>query len=1154
MTDPGRIVQPDPDSLQRRAADPGASVWVGASAGSGKTKVLTDRVLTLMLEGTPPQRILCLTFTKAAAAEMANRINKRLAEWATDDDAALADALVRLTGRRPEPERMARARRLFAQVLDAPGGMNIQTIHGFCESLLARFPLEAGIPPHFEVLDERSAAELMQVARDTVLAAAETDATLAAALASITRHAQEDGFASLMVRLSAERGRLARAVERHGGVEGAVSAVLRRLGVEPDETEDTPILAACDDLAFDALGLRRIAMALLDGKGKTDPVRGEKMARWLAGSPADRRAGFEDYAGVFLTQKLEIRSTLLPKAIREDDPGLADVMAVEAARLEAAYARCRIIVTAAASTGLLRLGAALLGIYEAAKRARALLDYDDLIYAAKRLLEAPGVAPWVLFKLDGGLDHILIDEAQDTNPEQWDIVRALAEEFFTGEGARDTTRTVFAVGDRKQSIFSFQRADPEAFQRMQAHFESRVGAAGQEWRNVELDISFRSADAVLRAVDATFAAGPARDGVIDAGAALRHIAFRQGQAGRVELWPLVGPRMNADPEPWAPPLERVPGDSPANRLAAVIAARIKAWIGHEMLPARGRPIRAGDIMILVRRRRGIMEAVVRALKLAGVPVAGVDRMVLTDQLAVMDLVALGRFLLLPEDDLTLATVLKGPFLGFDDDDLFRLAHDRKGTALWRRLAHDEAARPAHDWLAALLARADFVRPYELFAQILAMPVPAGGTGRERMIARLGVEAEDPIDEFLSLALAYERGRVPSLQGFLHWAEAGAVEIKRDLEQGARDEVRVMTAHGAKGLQAPVVILPDTVQMPAQQGPELRWVDGLPLWTPSRRHEEEQGAAARDDVARRRLEEHRRLLYVAMTRAEDRLHICGWHGRSEPAEGCWYALIRDGLSGIAAETEFDFTLDSADGWRGDGLVLDLPQQAALQKPEESAPDEHPLLPVQHWMRRPPPPEPTPSRPLMPSRPSAEAPPVVSPLAGGGTARFRRGLLIHRLLQGLPDLPAESRDAACRRLLARPLHDLAPPEQEALRREVMAVLEHPALMPLFGPDSRAEVPLAGLIPLRDGAPEAVSGQVDRLVVTPEAILVLDYKTLRPPPSDPADVPPAYLRQMALYRAILRRIWPDRRIDCHLLWTDGPLLMPLSAQLLDRHIPGS
>ena len=1153
MTDPTVGAHPDPDSLQRDAADPAVSVWVGASAGSGKTKVLTDRVLTLMLDGTPPQRILCLTFTKAAAAEMANRVNKRLAEWATADDAALMDALVRLTGRRPDAERMARARRLFAQVLDTPGGMNILTIHSFCESLLARFPLEAGIPPHFEVLDERSAAELMQVARDTVLAAAETDDALAGALAAVTRHAQEDGFAGLMARLSAERGRLARALAQHGGVDGAVAALLRRLAVDPTETEDTPILAACEDMAFDALGLRRVAAALAAGKGKTDPGRGERMARWLAGAAAARRTGFKDYTDVFMTQKQEIRSNLLPKPILKDDPGLADVMAVEAARLEAAHARCRVIVTAAASAGLLRLGAALLDIYEAAKRARALLDYDDLIYAAKRLLETPGIAPWVLFKLDGGLDHILIDEAQDTNPEQWDIVRALAEEFFNGEGARAARRTVFAVGDRKQSIFSFQRADPAAFQRMRAHFESRVKGSGQEWRDVALDISFRSTDAVLRAVDSTFAARAAAEGVIDADATLHHIAFRQGHAGRVELWPLVGPRAAVEPEAWAPPLDRVPGDDPATRLAAVIAARVKAWIGREMLPARGRPIRAGDVMILVRRRRGIMEAVVRALKLAGVPVAGVDRMVLTDQLAVMDLVALGRFLLLPEDDLTLATVLKGPFLGLDDDDLFRLAHGRGRVSLWRRLAQDAPARPAHDWLAALLARADFVPPFELFAQVLAMPVPAGGTGRERMIARLGAEAEDPIDEFLSLALTYERGRVPSLQGFLHWAEAGAVEIKRDLEQGARDEVRVMTVHGAKGLQAPVVILPDTVQMPTAQGPDLRWVEGLPLWTPSQTYREEQGAAARDDAARQRAEEHRRLLYVAMTRAEDRLHVCGWHGRSEPAEGCWYALIRDGLAGAAAETEFDFTADCADGWSGSGLVLDQMQQVEPATAGKAGASELPVGPLHDWMRQPPGPEPRPGRPLTPSRPSAEDPPVVSPLAGG-TARFRRGLLIHRLLQGLPDLPPEARDAACRRLLARPVHGLPQEEQDALHREVMAVLQHPALAPLFGSDSRAEVPLAGLIALPDGTQEAVSGQIDRLVVTHDAIVVLDYKTLRPPPTDPAAVPAAYLRQMALYRAILRRIWPARRIDCHLLWTDGPRLMPLPAQLLDRHIPGS
>ncbi len=1135
---------------QRRAADPGASVWVAASAGSGKTKVLTDRVLTLLLRGSPPERILCLTFTRAAAAEMANRIHGTLGEWSVADEGMLRRSLARLLGEAPDDALLDEARRLFARVLETPGGLKVQTIHGFCESLLGRFPLEAGVAPHAEVLDERAAAELLTEARDTMLLGAAEDPDLGPALAQITGHVREDAFAQLVGALAAVRERLGEGVAAAGGIEGAVQRLAVLLDLAPGTGPEDVLAEAAADVAFDGTALRRAAAAL-EGGGDSDRERAARIARWLAASPDERRRLFPDYRGVFLTGSGTPRKQLATKGVVAASPGIDEVLAVEAERLVQVNRRHAAAITLRATEALLRLGIAMLDEYRAAKRRRARLDYDDLVHTARRLLGDVGAA-WVLYKLDGGIDHVLIDESQDTSPEQWAVVAALVAEFFAGQGAREITRTVFAVGDVKQSIFSFQGADPAAAAAMRRRFRERVTAAGGDWREVPLYVSFRSTEPILRVVDAVFATSPAREGVVGEGETLRHEANRAGAAGRVELWPAIGPGERKDTEGWAPPVARAEAEDPAATLARIIAVRIAGWIDREPLEARGRAVRPGDIMVLVRRRSRFVELLVRELKVHGVPVAGVDRMVLTEQIAVMDLMALVRFLLLPEDDLTLAVVLKGPLVGLGEEDLFRLAHGRGSATLWRRLGDLAGEEPrfaaARAWLAGLLAEIDYLRPYEFLAQVLIRPAATGAeSGRARMIARLGPEAEDPLDELLALALAYEREGAPSLQGFLQWFEGGRIEAKRDLEQARRDEVRVLTVHGAKGLEAPIVILPDTMSKPRGREPIL-WHEGLPLWPPRKEHEVGVAAAARAEADRRRDEEYRRLLYVAMTRAEDRLYVCGWHGRQKPPDDCWYNLVRAGLERLDGVETFDFgsTGDVREGRYGRGQRLVVAQRTA---PEERAAERGAAAepaPLPAWARMPAAPEPQPPRPLAPSRPIAAEPPPRSPLDAEDAGR--RGRIVHRLLELLPGVAPEARREAGLRLLAASDLRLVRERRHALLDEVLAVLDNPEAADLFGPDSRAEVPLAGTVRL-GGRTEVVSGRVDRLVVTAQAVRVVDFKTMRPAPQSAADVPHAYLRQMAAYRALLRKIWRDRPVVCALLWTEGPRLLTLDDQLLDR-----
>lgn len=1129
-----------------RPIDPRAALCVEASAGTGKTKVLIDRVLSLLLERAEPRRLLCLTFTKAAAAEMANRLAERLGRWTTLDDPVLDRELAELG--RPQPDDLLRrhARSLFAAVLDTPGGMRIETIHAFCQSLLRRFPIEAGIAPHFEVLDDRAAAELLADAeRDLLMGSRGADEIgLAVALGLVAGYVNEERFLDLVDRLARARGRLQPLLASAGGLQTTIRASWDAVGLAPGTTADELLAAACQEEAFDGPGLWRVAEALIGGS-VSDQSRGLAMAGWL-GAPQRRAADFDTYAACFLTQEGEIRSRLATKGTLGRTPRADEILRTEAERVLGVLRGQRAVETATRTEALLKVGAALLARYAALKEGRAAADYDDLILTVRALMARPGVAPWVLYKLDGGIDHILIDEAQDTNPDQWQVVAALAEEFFAGEGAQPRPRTLFAVGDVKQSIYSFQGADPLVFGAMRDFLATRLPAERAK-PVVELTRSYRSVPAVLHAVDRVFASGPARDGVVTPGAVLHHQTSREGEGGLVELWPLVEPRPLDQPEPWQPPDRRVEPDSPPARLARHIARQIGSWLGAgEILASQGRPIRASDILILVRRREPMVEVLIRALKREGIGVAGADRMVLTEQLAVMDLLALCRFLLLPEDDLTLATVLKGPLIGLDEDQLFRLAARPGRPSLWAELtraaAGDAAFAGAREELASLLAAADHVPPFELLSQVLTTR-----DGRRKLVARLGPEAEDPIEELLAAALAFERTHPPELEAFLGWLETSRTEIKRDHEAGVRDEVRVMTVHGAKGLQAPIVFLPDTTQVP-RLAEALLWAEpdgtGRPalLWSPKADGDDQASAAARAQAEAARDREYRRLLYVAMTRAQDRLYVCGYRQQREPPEDCWYQLIAAGLEEVGEVVVFGPD-DAAP--EGRGRRLETPQLQALQAKPSLAPTEaRPALPG--WARQPAPAEKAPPRRLVPSQEAGE-PPLASPLGSDDGHRFRRGELIHRLLQTLPELPREGWAGACRRFLARAGRDLDPASAAEIARTVLAVLDHPDFAPLFGPGSAAEVALGGRI-----GPLVIAGQIDRLVVDDQRVLILDYKTHRTPPQRPEDVPAPYLRQMAAYRAALAPIYPGRRIDCVLAWTEEPRLMVLPAALLDAHLP--
>lgn len=1116
----------DAARAQIAAADPEASTWLSANAGSGKTRVLTDRVARLLLRGIAPERVLCLTYTKAAAGEMQNRLFARLGGWAMLPDRELTAALIDIGhDTATDPAELAAARRLFARAIEAPGGLKIQTIHSFCAALLRRFPLESGVSPQFSEMDEHAGKRLRADLLDSMADGPDADA-----LAGLALHFTGEDPDRLLSEIIGHQDALSGPPDR---------AALARAFDLPCGFDTAALLAEAFAGNERAL-LDNVASAMAQGT-----VTDQRNAARLRALDLDAPdlAMLQTLEGLLLTgtgakEPFTAKLGSFPtKATRAALGPAQDALDALMLRVEAARPR-RLALAALEKAHALHVFAhAFLPAWSAAKAARGWLDFDDLIRRAGQVLSKPSVAQWVLYKLDGGVDHILVDEAQDTSPGQWRVIESLTQEFMAGEGAQDAQRTLFVVGDRKQSIYSFQGADLRMFEAMRADFRDRLADVGVKLNQMELAHSFRSSDAVLRVVDATFNTGAGLGGTglggTGLGGAVSHLAFFDSLPGRVDLWPLI-PRADDTPDAdWSDPVDLLPEAHHTRLLARRIATEIGRMIDARtpLADSKGnaRPVDAGDFLILVRSRGRLFHEIIGACKTRGLDIAGADRLELGAELAVRDIQAVLAFLATPEDDLSLAAALRSPLLGWSEDALFRLARGRKrGEYLWARL-RDMGDPATLALLRDLQGQADFLRPYELIERLLTRH-----DGRRRLIARLGPEAEDGIDALLAQALAYETTEVPSLTGFLSWLDSGEVQVKRQLDS-AGQRIRVMTVHGAKGLQAPVVILPDTARRRAPDHAQL-----FPLaagqgrdtvgWRMTADTTPPVLEAPLMDAAALRAEEDSRLLYVAMTRAESWLIVAAAGEVGDSA--CWYDQVERGLHCVGAgAVDFPF---------GTGLRHahgDWPAQADAGE----APGA-PLPALPDWLDAPVPEGDAAPALLSPSDlGGAKALPGERGAALDEDASLRRGRALHLLLEHMPGWPADRRAMLAADLLTQS-EDGLPPDLDDLLAEAQRVIDAPALAFLFAPGARAEVGLTA-----DLGGRRLAGIVDRLIVSADHVLAVDYKSNRVVPARAEGVPEGLLRQMGAYAHALQQIFPERQVETALLWTRRAQLMPLPSRLV-------
>ncbi|MEA2838942.1 MAG: ATP-dependent helicase/nuclease subunit [Methylobacteriaceae bacterium] len=1128
---------------QRQASDPNISVWVAANAGSGKTHVLAQRVVRLLLDGVAPSRILCLTYTKAAAANMAARVFDMLAQWATMDAAELRAAIRDIGQDGVDENKLRFARRLFARTVETPGGLKVQTIHAFCERLLHLFPFEANVAAGFRVVEDVEQAELLSVARQHALADAARDPDgLGAAVRRVASETYARGFQALLRELLNRRAQLAPWLPVDES--GLENELRQALSLSHDESEAEIIREMVED-GIHPLEWRPMAEALCACGSTNDKKRAAELeAAANAYATGDLSLALPPYLRVFYNTDGALRtsSDLVTQKIVKGCAAIAEQLSTEQARLIGLVEKRKAAAVCERSLALLKIGDAILQRYTRMKRDRGLLDFEDLIERTVQLLKRSDQR-WILFKLDAGLDHVLVDEAQDTSEAQWEILAQLTEDFFAGAGQRRGRRTFFAVGDDKQSIFSFQGAAPKKFFDMHREFERRVTSGGERFEEVKLHISFRSSPDVLRAVDDVFAAEAHHRGLLadPNEQPPPHEAWKSNLPGLVELWDFETKSESEEPRNWRLPLDRLDDADPPVKLARRIAARIAAMLDAQSgecvegeHPGSSRPIRPTDFLILVRKRDAFFEAMIRALKERDIPTAGADRLKLGEHIAVMDLIAAAQAALLPDDDLTLATVLKSPLIGLDDNDLLALAPQRKGSlydalAQSAQLWHAEALRRINVWR----ERAPAWTPFDFFSQILG---PEGG--REKFLARLGPEANDVIDEFLRLTLTHEREEAPALATFLSRFAALELEIKRDMD-AAQDNVRVMTVHAAKGLEAKIIFLPDTCSLPGPQSAPCLFPIGNPrqpliVWSPKKAGDPAPVAAARLQEKEMQEAEYRRLLYVAMTRAEERLIIAGYQGIRQPPDDCWYKMVRRSLEPGAEEVPDPVSPETTILRRGRTRTN---TGAATAVREGAASNDIPA-----WLRAVILPEPggagriRPSHALDPSLRQAHS-----------EAALEKGRLLHALLQHLPEVHPQARAAAGERFLGAQALNMEPEGRGALVGQACAVLDHPACAALFASGSLAEVEIAATVPLPAESIE-VSGRIDRLLINPDEVRFCDFKTGASPSALEA-TPRTHVTQAALYRAALAALYPDRPVRAFLIWTEGPQVVELPPAMLNE-----
>jgi len=1043
--------------LQLKASNPEISTWVSASAGTGKTKILTDRVLRLLLSNAAFNKILCLTFTNAAAGEMKERIVNSLAKWSKLKDTELKEELHKTLGRNSTLPELAKAKQLYELYLRSDENINIQTIHSFCQALLKKFPLEAGVSPSFKIIDESKAYSILQQIKKNLLNKAELELINDYLTVNFHEITIDEIFTEIVQHKTKFTTQTDNTLEESRKIIKSLNTI------EYNSYKDIlqhPIIQTVVglDISVDEL---KIFFLNKDGQ-KRKRIVPQKIAK----------PGSNFYENL---EQIQHQIYSLDQA--------------ERGKHIENYSKLLSI-----------LSANIIKAYEAYKASKGLLDYDDLIIYSSNLLKSSSAKEWVLYKLDGGIDHLLVDEAQDTSASQWQIIDAMIEEFYAGNSTEtDKNRTVFVVGDEKQSIFSFQGADVASFAHMNKLLKQKMTDGGKHFEDVNLEISYRSAGEILEVVHQVFDKIRKQMPALFTATLTQLTPFRSKHTGSVELWPLCIADNN-DENFWNIATHLDNQDSTKSTLAKKISSYIKAQLAsNRILPSTGRAISCSDFMILFRKRDELTHEVIKALKVDNIEVTGLDRISLHENLAVLDLLSVAKFALNTEDDLNLAALLKSPLIGLTEQKLYDIATSRKKLSIWQYIQSNDKYNLTDklNIFIDLFNHSDVSNFFQYIVDILGY--------RESLNANCGLDSNDAIDELLYACNDFASQESTSIQKFIFWIENYNSSIKRD--NNSTDKVKIMTLHASKGLQAPFVILCDTNNIPSNSDRFL-FVNGQALSAKNSTYVPDYYKLLKDEKQAKAYAEYLRLLYVGMTRAEDHLIICGYQGGKSLPDNCWYQLVRSKLTDIATPmadgTLIYGTADTSYIAENNVAPIKTNREVFTAKAQTSL-----TYREVHTSRT-----------------------VASPLSDRDPMGY--GLVFHKILE-------DSLNAKNINMMdSHPLiTTLDPKSQNRMHAGIKKIIDNKKFRSLIqGKDIKTEITLGSNINNKIHI-----GRIDLMLITPSEVIIVDYKSDKSPPSREKNIPDSYYQQLLVYKKMVKEIYPTQTISTMILWLENGTLQEIA-----------
>jgi ATP-dependent helicase/nuclease subunit A len=1099
-------------------ADPSYSLWVSASAGTGKTKILIDRVLSLLVQGIEINKILCMTFTNAAAQEMLERIYQETTNWIAHSETELFICLEKLLHRPPAPQEMRKATSLLEDITHPLNILKVKTIHSFCSDIAHKFALEMDLNPSIQILDHTELKAFIKEVKSRIFLKKEIFNTGLNIISQITEAKLEEIIEVIITSKTKLEAVFCNDIDT---IENKLKYLFKCNNLSNIEE-------LLKDFCNHTTHSKLLPLGnIIKAGGITDLDKAQRIESWLNSALEIKISKIEDYLSCFLKKDGEKLKKVFSLGVTSKlDISLLDtIQDLCYEYIENKKSLCLIENTKL----FLKLSQFVLEQYQQYKKSKNSLDYNDLITKTANILRSENMSNWILYKLDHQIEHILVDEAQDTSAEQWLIIDSLSTEFFSGVSAIEVPRSIFIVGDEKQSIFSFQGANPEIFNLMQQYFKERILASTGKFAEITLDTSFRSAPIILDCVDKVFN-DPILQRSVTTKPHILHTAHRSNYEGSIEVWPLVK-SIKLDSykhESWNLPVKRVEKYNASKVLAKLLALKIKEWLSKgKFLSSYDRNLLPSDIMVLVRKRSEFIDHFIDYCKKFHIPISGKDRINLKDQIVFEDLLSLAKFALLPEDDLNLACLLKSPIIGITEEELFQLCHTRH-SSVWNSLIEKQTTnkrfKKITEELMLYFNMADFMSPFEFFYKVLEIY-----DGKKKFISRLGLQVTDILEEFLRQAEKFEKDANISLQSFVIWIERNTFDTKN--QTSSLNTIQIMTVHSAKGLQAPVVILADPMDIP-ENNELLYWLDDIPVWPAKQSLLNQECTLLKQQYLKQQLDEYYRLLYVALTRAEDELIICGYEKLSVLSSNSWYQLLWQKLYTDSSLKMFE-------------CLGDMEIEAFTSPYYIKLGAQHMFYPLST--------ENTSQATLLPSfleEPFIEAAhKYFKPTESIETSDenfFLKGQVMHRLLEFLPSIPQDYH----RSLAASLLQSLSLPTLEVgLDNKALTILNDKNFDFIFyNKNSIAEVNIAGYLEIL-GETFFVSGKIDRLILEENEVIIIDYKTNKILPKTEADIKLSYLKQILTYRQLIKKIFPQKNIRIMLLWTEEKNLMEISPKFIDN-----